>query len=59
MTPREQNSLVTREQNTLSMKMCMSAGAGIASLDDVSRVKNGACAVRAHQAAALGLNFLF
>lgn len=59
VTPREQNSLVTREQNTLSMKMCMSEGAGIASLDDVSRVKNGVCAVRAHQAAAMGSNFLF
>lgn len=59
VTPREQNSLVTREQNTLSMKMCTSERAGIANLGEVSRVKSGAYTAEAHQAASLGTNFLF
>lgn len=59
VTLREQNILVARDQNTLSMKICSGERAGIASLDEVSRVRSGACAAGAHQAASLGTKFLF
>lgn len=47
------------DRGTVSMKMCTSGRAGIANLDEVSRVKYGAGVAGAHQAASLGTNFLF
>lgn len=41
------------------MKMCTNGRAGIANLDEVSRVKYGVGVAGAHQAASLGTNCLF